>query len=78
MTDHHELSGWTGRAGYRGKGGGAGVEEAGAGVEGAGSVGRGGGERGGRGGGDNINYLVEMITENKVFHFIFFCEIVCL
>ena len=38
------------------------------GVEGAGS--------GGRGGGDNINYLVKMITENKVF-FIFFCEIGC-
>ena len=33
---------------------------------------------GGRGGRDNINYLVKMITENKVFHFIFFCEIVCL
>ena len=24
----------------------------------------------GRGGGDNINYLVKMITENKVFHFL--------
>ena len=34
----------------------------GAGVEGAGS--------GGRGGGDNINYLLKMITENKVFHFL--------
>ena len=32
-----------------------------------------GGERGkgdgGRGGGDNINYLVKIITRNKVFHF---------
>ena len=25
---------------------------------------------GGRGGGDNIHYLVKMITENKVFHFL--------
>ena len=25
---------------------------------------------GGRGGGDNINYLVKIITENKVFHFL--------
>ena len=24
---------------------------------------------GGRGGGDNINHLVKIITENKVFHF---------
>ena len=32
------------------------------GVEGAGS--------GGKGGGDNINYLVKIITENKVFHFL--------
>ena len=24
----------------------------------------------GRGGGDNINYLVKMITENEVFHFL--------
>ena len=32
---------------------------------------RGGGGRGsgGRGGGDNINYLVKMVTENKVFSF---------
>ena len=29
--------------------------------------GRGGG---GKGGGDNINYLVKIITENKVFHFL--------
>ena len=32
------------------------------GVEGAGS--------GGRGGGDNINHLAKIITENKVFHFL--------
>ena len=38
------------------------VKGAGAGIEGA--VG------GGRGGGDNINYLVKIITENKVFHFL--------
>ena len=25
---------------------------------------------GGKGGGDNINYLVKIITENKVFHFL--------
>ena len=25
---------------------------------------------GGRGGGDDINYLVKIITENKVFHFL--------
>ena len=41
--------------GYGGKGGGAGVEGSGS---------------GGRGGGDNINYLVKIITENKVFHFL--------
>ena len=32
-----------------------------------------GGSRGGRGGergGNNINYLVKIITENKVFHFL--------
>ena len=34
----------------------------GAGVETAGN--------GGKGGGDNINYLVKIITENKVFHFL--------
>ena len=54
----------------------------GTGVKGAvgGDKGDGGGDRGkrGRGGGDYINYLVKMITENKVFHFIFFCETVCL
>ena len=32
--------------------------------------GRGGGEWGYRGGGDIINYLVKIITENKVFHFL--------
>ena len=31
---------------------------------------------GGRGGGDNINYLVKIITENKVFNFIL-CDIGC-
>ena len=48
--------------GYRGRERGKGVGERGAGVEGTGS--------GGRGGGDNINYLLKMITENKVFHFL--------
>ena len=38
------------------------------GVEGAGSGSRGAGS-GSRGGRDNINYLVKMITENKVFLF---------
>ena len=33
-------------------------------------MGKGGG---GRGGGDNINYLVKIINENKVFHFILRC-----
>ena len=54
--------------------GGPGVTRAGG--EGGGK--RGGGERrevgGGRGGGDNINYLVKIITENKVFNFIL-CDI---
>ena len=40
-----------------------------AGIEGAGSGYRGGGG-GGRGGGNNINYLVKIITENKVFYFL--------
>ena len=55
------MGGWTVR-GYGGKGGGGG---------GRGGRGRGrrGGERG-RGGGDNINYLVKIITENKVFYFL--------
>ena len=47
---------WAGGQGVKG----AGIERAG--VEGSGS--------GGRGGGDNINYLVKIITENKVFHFL--------
>ena len=38
--------------------------------EGDGGVGVGGKGGGGRGGGDNINYLVKIITENKVFHFL--------
>ena len=43
-------------------GGGTGIKGAGARVEGAGS--------GGKGGRDSINYLVKIITENKVFHFL--------
>ena len=49
--------GWTWGRGYWERGGGAGSEGRGAG-------GRGGGKRGR----DNINYLVKIITENKVFH----------
>ena len=61
-------------AGYGDKGGGMGVE--GTGRSKGGGRGRGGGTgsgaetagNGGKGGGDNINYLVKIITENKVFH----------
>ena len=55
-------AGGQGGRGYGGKGGGGGIEGRWARVEGAGS--------GGRGGGDNINYLVKIITENIVFHFL--------
>ena len=44
------------------------------GVEGAGRGGAGvqgeGVETAGKGGGDHINYLVKIMTENKVFHFL--------
>ena len=52
--------------------GGAGVK--GSGVEGAVGGGRGSGVKGagsgGRWGGDNINYLLKIINENKGFHFL--------
>ena len=61
-----QTGGWTGGGrGYGGKvGGGWGQRGRGMGVEGVEGAGS-----GGRGGGDNINYLVKMITENKVFLF---------
>ena len=58
--------GWGRGYGVKG-GGGRGVEGAVGGGRG-GSWGRGG--SGGRGGEDNINYLVKIITENKVVHFL--------
>ena len=67
--------GWGGGGGGAGGGGGGGGK--GGGIEGAGRGGEGvegaGVEtagNGGKGDGDNINYLVKIITDNKVFHFL--------
>ena len=66
-------TGWMDRGwGYRHEGDRVGVEGWGVGVEaveGAGSGGKGDGGWGKRDG-DNINYLVKIITENKFFHFL--------
>ena len=51
------------------KGAGAGIEGRWAWVEGAESGVKEAGS-GGKGGGNNINYLLKLITENKVFHFL--------
>ena len=59
--------------GWVARGRGYGVKRGGSGDRGDGVGGRGTGsgvEGAGKGGGDNRNYSVKIITENKVFHFL--------